>query len=253
MHESLTTLRAALGEATALGDIDGAAGAFARALGYAHHLLAWTRLPPDASGFIERSEAVGTIAPEWLDRFWLRRYHEDDCVVGTCLGSVLPVTWTGTPPAPLTRRQRRIAREAARFGLTAGVAVPIRAPAGLFGLFIVARFRDPHGEHPRDVVDALALGAMNLIETTARLVPSPAAGPVPPPLKPIERECLLWAARGYQTAQIGEKLGLRERTVTFHVGNAMNTLGASSRIQAVAMAVQFGLIEPRLVHTIKRL
>lgn len=253
MHQALTTLRAVLAGAKSLDDIDTAAGHFARALGYAHHLLAWTRLAPATSGFTERPATMGTIAPEWLDRFWQRRYHEDDCVVSACLGSILPVTWSGTPPTPLTRRQHRIAREAARFGLAAGVAVPIRAPAGLFGLFVVARFRAPDESHSRETVNALTLGAIDFTATIARLAPLPVAAEATPRLKPIECACLLWAARGYQTAQIGTKLDLRERTVTFHLGNAMVALGASSRVQAVAMAVHSGTIAPYPFQTDKRL
>ncbi|MFN3076253.1 MAG: LuxR family transcriptional regulator [Alphaproteobacteria bacterium] len=249
MNDILTNLRSALSGAKTLQDLNTIAGRFACAVGYTHHLLLWTRLPPVAPGFIERPERLGTMAPEWLDRFWLRRYHEDDCVISTCLGSTLPVTWSATPSSPLTRRQRRIAREAARFGLAAGVAVPVRAPAGLFSLFIVAKFREPDDEPLRGVLDVLSLGAIEIVATLVRVIPPPVVGPSLPRLKPIECECLLWAARGYSTEKIAKILGLRPRTVVFHLGNAMGALGASSRIQAVAIALHSGLITPYPFHS----
>jgi hypothetical protein len=38
------------------------------------------------------------------------------------------------------------------------------------------------------------------------------------------------------------ELGLCERTVTFHVGSAMNNLGAENRTHAAVLATQLGLL-----------
>ena len=57
-----------------------------------------------------------------------------------------------------------------------------------------------------------------------------------------EKEVLTWAARGKTSADIATILGLKERTVTFHCGDAMKRLDVINRTHAVAKAVAEGLI-----------
>ena len=59
-----------------------------------------------------------------------------------------------------------------------------------------------------------------------------------PPLTRREREILGHLAEGMSGAQIAEKLVLSPETVRTHVRNAMAKLGASTRSQAVALALQ---------------
>src|SRR5436190_4074394 len=58
------------------------------------------------------------------------------------------------------------------------------------------------------------------------------------PLSDREREILGMLATGESGAQIAERLVLSPETVRTHIRNAMSKLGASSRAQAVALAVQ---------------
>src|SRR3954453_21019348 len=53
-----------------------------------------------------------------------------------------------------------------------------------------------------------------------------------------EREVLGMLARGQSGAEIAERLVLSPETVRTHVRNAMAKLGASTRSQAVALALQ---------------
>jgi DNA-binding CsgD family transcriptional regulator len=62
------------------------------------------------------------------------------------------------------------------------------------------------------------------------------------PLTPREREILGALAEGMSGAQIAEHLVLSPETVRTHVRNAMSKLGASTRSQAVALALQHGQI-----------
>ncbi len=57
-----------------------------------------------------------------------------------------------------------------------------------------------------------------------------------------ESECLQWAGAGRTTIEIGEQLGISKRTARFHIDNAVEKLQSSSRTQAVARALQLGLI-----------
>jgi len=59
-----------------------------------------------------------------------------------------------------------------------------------------------------------------------------------------EVETLTWAARGKTSAEIAAILGLTKRTVDFHIDNARDKLGVSTRVQAAVKAVTGRLIEP---------
>jgi DNA-binding response OmpR family regulator len=59
-----------------------------------------------------------------------------------------------------------------------------------------------------------------------------------------EAEILTWAARGKTSVQIAEMLGITKRTVDFHLDNAREKLGASTRSEAALKAVLGRLIKP---------
>ncbi|HAT85695.1 MAG TPA: hypothetical protein DCS30_06975 [Rhizobiales bacterium] len=57
-----------------------------------------------------------------------------------------------------------------------------------------------------------------------------------------ERECLLWLASGFKSAQIAEKLGLALVTVDMHFKNARKKLNAATREEALAKSIINGEI-----------
>jgi DNA-binding CsgD family transcriptional regulator len=65
----------------------------------------------------------------------------------------------------------------------------------------------------------------------------------PPQLSNRERQVLSMLADGASGAQIADVLVLSPETVRTHIGNAMSKLGASSRAQAVAIALRRGELE----------
>ena len=101
----------------------------------------------------------------------------------------------------------------------------LRAAAHLFMELVYAERTDTeisiHGEHP----DETDLTELNRVRLTER-----------------ELECLNWVALGKTDVQIGEIIHRVATTSRFHVENAMTKLGASNRAQAVAIAMQLGLI-----------
>ena len=62
-------------------------------------------------------------------------------------------------------------------------------------------------------------------------------------LTPRERQVLQLLAHGLNGPEIAEKLVLSPETVRTHVQNAVDRLGAATRVQAVAMAIASGEIE----------
>jgi DNA-binding NarL/FixJ family response regulator len=57
-----------------------------------------------------------------------------------------------------------------------------------------------------------------------------------------EREVLLVAAEGLTAREIASRLGVRERTVTTHLARIYGKLGVGSRLAAIRMAAQSGLV-----------
>jgi len=65
-----------------------------------------------------------------------------------------------------------------------------------------------------------------------------------PVLTPREREILTLLAEGLTSPQVAERLVLSPATVRTHVQNAVSRLEASTRVQAIAIAVARGELEP---------
>jgi DNA-binding NarL/FixJ family response regulator len=57
-----------------------------------------------------------------------------------------------------------------------------------------------------------------------------------------EKEVLAVAAEGLTARQIGDRLGMRERTVTTHLGHIYWKLGVTGRVEALTAAARAGLV-----------
>lgn len=68
--------------------------------------------------------------------------------------------------------------------------------------------------------------------------------PEPPSLTAREVECMRLAAQGLTIGETARRIQVAERTVEFHLGNAMRKLGATNKLRAVVVALQLKLIEP---------
>ncbi len=59
-----------------------------------------------------------------------------------------------------------------------------------------------------------------------------------------ERQVLHLLALGDRNKEIALRLGLRERTIKFHVANVLTKLGAHSRTEALRRALELRLVLP---------
>jgi len=59
---------------------------------------------------------------------------------------------------------------------------------------------------------------------------------------PREIEGLCWTMDGKTAWEVGEALGISERTAVLHINNAMHKLGCTNKHQAVLKALRLGLI-----------
>jgi len=68
------------------------------------------------------------------------------------------------------------------------------------------------------------------------------------PLSSRERQCLQLADHGMTSLDIGEKLGITERTANYHFSNILSKLGVLNRNEAIAKGMCHGLITRRRQH-----
>jgi DNA-binding CsgD family transcriptional regulator len=87
--------------------------------------------------------------------------------------------------------------------------------------------------------DGEMIGSFGLVHVLEELVP-PAAGA--PSLSPRERQTLTLLAAGLSTGQMAQQMGLSPETVRNYVKRVLRSLGARSRVEAVAKGRQAGLI-----------
>ena len=59
-----------------------------------------------------------------------------------------------------------------------------------------------------------------------------------------ELQVLTWVARGKSSSDIATILGISERTVNFHLDNAMRKAGVATRVQAAVKCAMLGMIQP---------
>ena len=80
-------------------------------------------------------------------------------------------------------------------------------------------------------------------EATQALLHRAAAPKIGQDLTPREREVLALLVKGLSNADIAERLSISESTAKFHVSNILSKLHASSRGEAIALALQSDLAD----------
>lgn len=130
-------------------------------------------------------------------------------------------------------------QSASGFAFTA----PAYHSAGTVGILALKRSDDPSPDHrPRASDQRIAVLAHNLHDAmTSALLPQY----VPESLAEItrrEKEVLRWTADGKTTSEISRIINISERTVKFHLYNAIRKLGAMNKTQAAVKAAALGFL-----------
>lgn len=68
------------------------------------------------------------------------------------------------------------------------------------------------------------------------------SSPAPRLLTVKQEEALEWAARGYSNREIGERLGVTEQTIKFHLSAAYERLEVKNRTSAIRKARELGVL-----------
>lgn len=189
-----------------------------------------------------------TIDRDYEARYAEQRYHEVCPIYRAARrGGHLPIVWSDifdrTESSP---RWDQMRDEFGSVGINYGVSVTIHDPVGGYagiGISTDLSRRETDRLIGRTLSEVFALCHF-LHNAMVRLTGAP------PPQRPAvelterERDCLLWAARGLCSWEIGEILGIGRDTVDFHLANVRRKFDVPTRTAAVAAAYECGLLSP---------
>lgn len=161
-----------------------------------------------------------------------------------CKNNVHPLIWECDPTRIEDKDEKRFFGLAADFGVTGGITIPIHQLTddtyGNLTLFFNQKsiiWLDKLQDAASDIHIATLYLDTKLSSKSKHLSTDPS-------LSPRERDCLTLLAIGFQTSQIADRLVLADSTVSEYILNARKKLGARTRSEAVALAVQNRLIAP---------
>jgi NarL family two-component system response regulator LiaR len=113
--------------------------------------------------------------------------------------------------------------------------------AGIVGYLLKDCTADELAAAIRDVHAGKTTIPLEMMQAALRVAENPGARQYR--LSEREQEVLRLVVRGLSNRQIAHDLTLGESTVKFHVSNILSKLGAATRAEAVALAMQHKLIE----------
>lgn len=180
--------------------------------------------------------------PAWQERYYAESYYKDDPVVRTGLRSVMPIRWRDLQQQA-TGRAKQIFDEAWQHGLKAGISVAVHGEARSWSMLSLTFPEDGDAieRHIDAHVHCIHLLVLHLHAAVCRIEAAAAPPSRAVVLTPREQEVLRWMANGKTYGQIGDILGITERTVREHLNRAAEKLGVDSKVQLVAEAVARGL------------
>jgi DNA-binding CsgD family transcriptional regulator len=178
----------------------------------------------------------------YKDAFLSTNNGRRDPVMQHCKRKSVPIIWDQS-----TYVQNGLAdkwEEQARFGMSYGICLALHMPEGRHFLLGVERDQ-PLTEDPNEltrVVADLQLFAVHAQDAAFRILLPRSSDPSVPSLTPRELEVLRWTMEGKTAWEVGEVLGIAERTAVLHVSNATHKLGCVNKHQAVLKALRLGLL-----------
>jgi LuxR family transcriptional regulator, quorum-sensing system regulator SolR len=179
---------------------------------------------------------------QWVDRYVSSDYFKIDPLVRLAQKSTLPLIWDEHQLQGA--KEFEFWEEAREFGLSGGLSFAVHDQPGAIGIFSMSR------DQMVDVKDqelAALLGRGQVFtsllhQSVCRLELPHLLSMGDIMLTPRERECLKWSAEGKTAWEIGQILGIAERTAVFHINNVVQKLGAANKTQAIVRAVALNLL-----------
>jgi len=170
---------------------------------------------------------------EWMKRHAHHNYIAADPVIQEMLVRNTPFRWRDVRVAE-DGLSGKIMDEAGEFKMSDGFGLPIYSPDGT--VIGISMGTDRYEISKRDEA-CLHLAAIYFHAKLERMRALETPRPLLPRLTPRERECLSWVAAGKTDWEISQILNISQQTAHEHVQNALVKLNATTRAQAVAIAL----------------
>ena len=226
----------------------------AKELGFNALLYDYSPVPLDRCGTLitptvfEQRNVSADMRRAWCEE----GYYQQDPVQQCASRGVMPFVWSYRSDSRcefgryLNDSHRQVSGYLHDIGLTTGAIVPMHLPGGGFATLTGVVAEDGDGSEcaigsvlPNFLWLAYALQAAAhdfLADTTAS--PPPCAA-----LTSRERECLQHSAGGLTAKRIADRLNRSPATINLHLNSAARKLGASNRVEAVAKAIKYQLLD----------
>ncbi len=176
--------------------------------------------------------------PNWIEHYAVNGFVHEDIVIQETIRSLEPFTWTELK----TRRPgagTRIFEACDSFGWPDGLTVPVDGPdlrRGFVSLAAPSSLKFLRNAERAELIE-LSLSAYVKSWTLASV-----RNEASPSLSVREQEALSHVAKGRDDAEIASIMSISKATAHAHVERAKRRLGATTRAQAVAVAIRAKLI-----------
>jgi len=179
----------------------------------------------------------------WLAEYWDKNYFVSDPTKSALQRGAQLLPWADTFAKPEQLPAKRYVRAAFDFGIRDGVTVAVRPPHNRPRCYF-SFLGDQLSQNGRAQTMLRYLTPYMQEAMCASISGPPAVVPLSQPRLPSVREIevLQWTAEGKTNWEISIILRVSERTVKFHLANAMAKLQATSRAHAVAIALRHSVI-----------
>lgn len=176
-----------------------------------------------------------------LEGYLQQRAFKNDPILRRAERSVKPISWnTHRWDRPLAESERTVLSILRDLGIDCGVSVPIHGPGLRFNVLClsghgVQQLGKPRAGELEGALHLLGAYVASIFHGGTRTGHNVA-------LTKREVECLSWTAEGKTAWETGKILSISERTVRYHLSNAMQKLNTSSKYHAVLKALSTGIL-----------
>lgn len=177
-------------------------------------------------------------SPDWLALYMERKYFLIDPILQTHYRTFQTQIWAETYKKYSSPIDKNFISHSRDFGLINGISLGVASSKTGGSLFSFSGRNVLRHSHYLAILETLV---PHLHAALSKLVTLEKSTDISLTLR--EKEILRWTLKGYTGWEISKKLHISERTVMFHVVNAMEKLKARNRAQAAATALSFGLVE----------
>ncbi len=187
---------------------------------------------------------ISSYPRSWTTRYFELGYEAIDPVLRRARTGRQIFSWDGQVKMPRSRRLKSFFDDATTFGIKTGVTVPVAVGFGRLAAFTFA------SQERSAALDRLVAGSADILHLVGlhfhthlviRLAQHHSTGQHHT-LTQRECQCLAWSARGKSIADIATIVGIRPRTVVFHLENCRRKLNAASLTHCAVIATRQGLI-----------